>query len=77
VKTARVPFALLGLTLFAVGLSAEEGMWMPQQISEMGAKLKALGFQGDPKRLAILPGSRWERWYRWAAARPLSCRPTG
>ena len=55
-KTARVPFALLGLTLFAVGLSAEEGMWMPQQISEMGAKLKALGFQGDPKAFGDLTG---------------------
>jgi hypothetical protein len=42
--------------LCAVGLVAEEGMWMPQQISGMGAKLKALGFQGDPKTFADLTG---------------------
>ncbi|MGA3041968.1 MAG: S46 family peptidase [Bryobacteraceae bacterium] len=55
-KKARVPFALLGLLLCAVGLVAEEGMWMPQQISGMGAKLKALGFKGDPKTFADLTG---------------------
>lgn len=55
-KKARVPFAVVGLMLCAVGLVAEEGMWMPQQISGMGAKLKALGFQGDPKTFADLTG---------------------
>jgi hypothetical protein len=42
--------------LWTVGLAAEEGMWMPQQISGMGAKLKALGFKGDPETFADLTG---------------------
>jgi hypothetical protein len=40
----------------ALGLKAEEGMWMPQQIPELAAKLTALGFQGDPKAFADLTG---------------------
>ncbi len=40
----------------ALGLMAEEGMWMPQQIPELAAKLTALGFQGDPKAFADLTG---------------------
>ena len=55
-KIARVPVVLLGISLFAAGLPAEEGMWMPQQIPEMAAKLKALGFKGDPKTFADLSG---------------------
>jgi hypothetical protein len=31
-------------------------MWMPQQIPEMAARLKSLGFQGDPKTFADLSG---------------------
>lgn len=46
----------LGITLFAACLPAEEGMWMPQQIPEMAARLKALGFKGDPKSFADLTG---------------------
>jgi hypothetical protein len=42
--------------LSASGLFAEEGMWMPQQIPELAAKLKAMGFQGDPKAFADLTG---------------------
>ncbi|MEO8593643.1 MAG: S46 family peptidase [Candidatus Solibacter sp.] len=42
--------------LFAAGLRAEEGMWMPQQIPALDAKLKALGFKGDPKSFADLTG---------------------
>ncbi|MGD0360501.1 MAG: S46 family peptidase [Bryobacteraceae bacterium] len=53
---ARVPIALVSLMLWTVGLAAEEGMWMPQQISGMGAKLKALGFKGDPETFADLTG---------------------
>ena len=52
-KISRV---LLGVSLLAAGLLAEEGMWMPQQIPEMAAKLKALGFKGDPKAFADLSG---------------------
>jgi hypothetical protein len=55
-KTARAIILSLGVTLFAAGLAAEEGMWMPQQIPEMAAKLKALGFKGDPKAFADLTG---------------------
>src|SRR5437588_12284276 len=55
-KTARAIIISLGVTLFAAGLAAEEGMWMPQQIPEMAAKLKALGFKGDAKAFADLTG---------------------
>jgi hypothetical protein len=55
-KTARAIILSLGVTLFAAGLAAEEGMWMPQQIPEMAAKLKALGFKGDAKAFADLTG---------------------
>jgi hypothetical protein len=43
------------MTLSAL-LMAEEGMWMPQQIPQLAAKLKALGFEGDPKEFADLTG---------------------
>jgi Peptidase S46 len=42
--------------LCAAGLFADGGMWMPQQIPELAAKLKAMGFQGDPKAFADLTG---------------------
>jgi hypothetical protein len=53
---ARLLVLLLALVLPAAWLAAEEGMWMPQQIPELGAKLKALGFTGDPKAFADLTG---------------------
>src|SRR3954452_6392185 len=31
-------------------------MWMPQQIPELAAKLKSMGFKGDPKAFADLTG---------------------
>jgi len=37
-------------------LRADEGMWMPQQIPELAARLKAMGFTGDPKAFADLTG---------------------
>jgi hypothetical protein len=55
-KIARSITIGLGVILFAAGLAAEEGMWMPQQIPAMAAKLKALGFQGDAKAFADLTG---------------------
>jgi hypothetical protein len=55
-KIARASVVLLGVSLFAAGLLAEEGMWMPQQIPEMAARLRALGFKGDPKAFADLSG---------------------
>ena len=55
----KIPKALaliFGATLLATGLHADGGMWMPQQIPELAAKLKAMGFQGDPKTFADLTG---------------------
>jgi len=40
----------------AFGLRAEEGMWMPQQIPQLAARLQALGFTGDAKAFADLTG---------------------
>lgn len=34
----------------------DEGMWMPQQIPELAGRLRALGYQGDPKAFADLTG---------------------
>jgi hypothetical protein len=39
-----------------VGLRAEQGMWMPQQIPDLAPKLRSLGFTGDPKSFADLTG---------------------
>jgi len=32
-------------------LIGEEGMWMPQQIPQLAARLKAVDSKGDPKAL--------------------------
>ncbi len=42
--------------LTVAGLRGEQGMWMPQQIPQLAAQLKALGFTGDPKAFADLTG---------------------
>jgi hypothetical protein len=55
-KYARSLGLLAGVMLLAGVSSAEEGMWMPQQIPQLAAKLKALGFKGDPKAFADLTG---------------------
>jgi hypothetical protein len=48
---------LLAVMLAPVsGLLADEGMWMPQQIPELAARLQAMGFKGDPKAFADLTG---------------------
>jgi len=47
---------LFAVALLSVGLQAEEGMWMPQQIPALAARLRALGFLGDPKSFADLTG---------------------
>ncbi len=54
-KTLRV-LMLCAITVLSVGVRAEEGMWMPQQIPALSAKLRALGFVGDPKSFADLTG---------------------
>ncbi len=48
--------ALAAFLLPAAGLRADEGMWMPQQVPELAARLRAMGFQGDPKAFADLTG---------------------
>ena len=47
---------LLAAVAAGVAIRADEGMWMPQQIPQLAAKLKSLGFQGDPKAFADLTG---------------------
>jgi hypothetical protein len=44
------------VTLAGIGLGAEQGMWMPQQIPALAARLRALGFAGDPAAFADLTG---------------------
>ncbi len=39
-----------------IGLTAEQGMWMPQQIPDLAARLRALGFVGDAAAFADLTG---------------------
>jgi hypothetical protein len=46
----------VAMSLFAFGLRAEQGMWMPQQIPALAKQLQALGFKGDPKAFADLTG---------------------
>ena len=36
--------------------SADQGMWMPQQIPALAERLRALGFEGDPQAFADLTG---------------------
>ncbi|WP_242007604.1 S46 family peptidase [Luteimonas cucumeris] len=40
--------------LLPAAASADEGMWMPSQLPDVAAQLKAAGFQGDPADLADL-----------------------
>ena len=54
-NTSRI-IALGLIVLLSAGVLAEEGMWMPQQIPALAAKLRALGFTGDPKSFADLTG---------------------
>ncbi len=47
----------VGLVLALTGVAAaDEGMWMPQQIPALAARLKELGFTGDPAAFADLTG---------------------
>jgi hypothetical protein len=47
---------LVAVVFLTVGIQAEQGMWMPQQIPALAGKLRALGFVGDPKSFADLTG---------------------
>ena len=44
------------LLLAATAAQSEEGMWMPQQIPQLAAELRASGLTIDPSRLADLTG---------------------
>lgn len=39
-----------------LGAGADQGMWMPQQIPDLAARLRTLGFAGDPASFADLTG---------------------
>ncbi len=41
-------------TLLPAAAQADEGMWMPSQLPDIAAQLKAAGFRGDPAGLAEL-----------------------
>jgi Peptidase S46 len=47
---------ILVAALAATSLLAGEGMWMPQQIPQLSAELKAAGLKIDPNRFADLTG---------------------
>jgi hypothetical protein len=55
-KSVRALLLLSIVVLLVAGLRADEGMWMPQQIPQLAAKLQARGFTGDPKEFANLTG---------------------
>ncbi len=55
-KRLLAPVLILSVALTVVAVRADQGMWMPQQIPQLAAKLKSLGFQGDPKAFADLTG---------------------
>ncbi|MBD9370831.1 S46 family peptidase [Xanthomonas sp. XNM01] len=52
--TRRLPFTLLAaaIALAAADARADEGMWMPSQLPQLGDALRAAGYAGDPAALA-------------------------
>ena len=48
----RTLTAALALALAGGAAHADEGMWMPSQLPQLAAQLKAAGFKGDPAQLA-------------------------
>ncbi|GAC1431595.1 MAG: S46 family peptidase [Thermoanaerobaculia bacterium] len=44
------------LAACALGVRGDEGMWMPQQVPLIAARLKQIGIEIDPQRLADLSG---------------------
>lgn len=53
-RACLIPASVFVLT--ASPLAADEGMWMPQQIPDLAARLEAMGFEGDPNAFADLTG---------------------
>jgi hypothetical protein len=56
VSSARLAACFLFLAGVCAVASADEGMWMPQQIPALADRLKALGFDGDAQAFADLTG---------------------
>ena len=50
----RKSMLALTLSMTVAGAQADEGMWLPSQLPEIAATLKAAGFAGDPADLAEL-----------------------
>ncbi len=46
----------LAVAMFAVAATADEGMWMPQQIPQLAPELQKMGIKFDPNKLADLTG---------------------
>lgn len=55
-KLLRIAVLFPLILAAASGLFADEGMWMPQQIPNLAARLQAMGFTGDAKAFADLTG---------------------
>src|SRR5512136_1044685 len=55
-RSKRIVIGAVVILAAVVGLAAEQGMWMPQQIPDLAPKLRSLGFAGDPKAFADLTG---------------------
>ena len=52
----RKPLIASLLLCAATTARADEGMWMPSQLPDIAAQLRAAGFKGDPAALADLAG---------------------
>ncbi|HEX7486917.1 MAG TPA: S46 family peptidase [Vicinamibacterales bacterium] len=55
-RSLKVILSAVILLAAVIGLRAEQGMWMPQQIPDLATRLRTLGFTGDPKAFADLTG---------------------
>ncbi len=55
-RLRRTVLSAVILLAAVIGLGAEQGMWMPQQIPDLAARLRALGFAGNPAAFADLTG---------------------
>ncbi len=55
-RSRKTILSAIILLAAVIGLGAEQGMWMPQQIPDLAARLRTLGFTGDPKAFADLTG---------------------
>ncbi len=55
-RSRRIIISAVVVFAAVVGLAAEQGMWMPQQIPDLAARLRTLGFTGDPRAFADLTG---------------------